>query len=357
MLREASLAGIPSSSYLTKGEQSMPKAGRLAVMLCAAGIGLAAGSAGAGTLNIGTVTWVGFGPFYVAEALDLYKKYGVTVKLKNFSDNAMIPFAMSGHSIDGGLLTYDQVIGAVAKGQPFRVAIPIDYSKGGDAIISSKDITQVRQLKGQKVAYNPLSPSDFLLSYALQKNGLSAKDIHSVNVTPEGVPAVMATGRVAAGVTYEPNVSQSLKSGKQRLHVLFSSKDAPGLITDVLVFDEKTLASRGSDIRGLVQGYLDGMAYIRSQPEAAAKIIGKAMGVSPAEVKSQWSGVYNVPLAEMMQSFTPGRQTTSFYTSGRIIGDILKSKGQIKAVPAIERTYDLRIVQALNKSPAMAATQ
>lgn len=330
---------------------------KFAGILCAAGMLLAANNVLAGTLNIGTVTWVGFGPFYVAEALDLYKKYGVTVKLKNFSDNAMIPFAMSGRSIDGGLLTYDQVIGAVAKGQPFRVAIPVDYSRGGDAIISSKAITQVRQLKGQKVAFNPLSPSDFLLSYALQKNGMSAKDIRPVNVTPEGVPAVMATGSVGAGVTYEPNVSQALKSGKQRLHVLFSSKDAPGLITDVLVFNEKTLASRGSDIRGLVQGYLDGMAYIRSQPEAAARIIGKAMGVSPAEVKSQWSGVYNVPLAEMMLSFTPGTQTTSFYTSGRIIGDILKNKGQIKAVPAIDRTYDLRIVQALSKSPAMAAAQ
>ena len=39
-------------------------------LCCRAGIA-------AGTIKIGTVVWIGYGPFYVADALDLYKKYGV----------------------------------------------------------------------------------------------------------------------------------------------------------------------------------------------------------------------------------------------------------------------------------------
>ena len=52
----------------------------------------------------------------------------------------------------------------VAKGSTQRVVMPIDYSAGGDAIVATKDITKVTQFKGKKVGFNPLSPSDFLLS-------------------------------------------------------------------------------------------------------------------------------------------------------------------------------------------------
>ena len=31
-------------------------------------------AAGPATMKIGTVIWIGYGPFYVADALDLYKK-------------------------------------------------------------------------------------------------------------------------------------------------------------------------------------------------------------------------------------------------------------------------------------------
>jgi NitT/TauT family transport system substrate-binding protein len=35
--------------------------------------------AGPPKLKVGTVVWVGYAPFYVADALDLYKPYGLSV--------------------------------------------------------------------------------------------------------------------------------------------------------------------------------------------------------------------------------------------------------------------------------------
>ena len=79
--------------------------------------------------------------------------------------------------------------------------MPIDYSNGGDAIVADKSIAKVADFKGKKVGFNPLSPSDFLLSYALKVNGLSDKDITAVNMTPEAVPAAMASGQLSIGRT------------------------------------------------------------------------------------------------------------------------------------------------------------
>ncbi|HET8870686.1 MAG TPA: ABC transporter substrate-binding protein [Aquabacterium sp.] len=306
-------------------------------------------SAAVTSVKIGTVIWIGYGPFYVAESLDLFKKYNLKVSLQVFSDPALIPPALESGALDGAMLTYDQVIGRVAAGKGMKVVMPIDYSNGGDAIVASKSITKVSDIKGKTVGYNPLSPSDFLLAYALKKHGLTDKDIHSVSLTPEAVPAAMASGQMPVGVTYEPSVSQILsQGGGKQFRVLFSSKDAPGLIADVLVYDDKAIQAKPDQIQGVIKGYLDGLAYMKAKPNEAAAIIGKAMGISAKDVKEQLSGVYNIPLAEMPKAFVPGKDTTSYYVSGEVIGGLLKAKGQITQAPATEATIDARFVKALN---------
>jgi NitT/TauT family transport system substrate-binding protein len=326
---------------------------RLVKPLVSLGLAVAASTSFAAepsTMKIGTVVWIGYSPFYVAEALDLYKKYNMKVSLQVFTDPALIPPAIASGAIDGGMLTYDQVVGQVATGQAQKVVMPIDYSNGGDAIVADKTITKLADFKGKKIGFNPLSPSDFLLSYALKTAGLSDKDITPVNMTPESVPAAMASGQMPIGVTYEPSLSQILsQGGGKKFKVVFSSKNAPGLIADVLVFDDKVIKAKPTEISSIIKAYLDGMAYMKAKPEESYKIIGKFMGVTPKEVKEQLSGVYNIPLAEMPKAFMKSTDTTSYYGSGDVIGKLLMAKGQIKTIPTTESTIDAQFVTAIAK--------
>jgi NitT/TauT family transport system substrate-binding protein len=302
------------------------------------------------SMKIGTVVWVGYGPFFVADAKDFYKKHDLKVTLQMFTDPALIPTAIASHSVDGGMLTYDQVIGSDAKGLTQKVVMPIDYSNGGDAIVATNAITKVTDFKGKKIGFNPLSPSDFLLSYAMKKNGLSEKDYEAVPMSPEAVPAAMASNSIPVGVTYEPSLSQILSQGNgKKFHVVFSSKDAPGLIADVLVFDQKYIQAHPKEITSLIAAYVDGLNYMKAHPDESAKIIGKAMGVSGKEAMDQMKGVYNIPLAEMPKAFIKSAETTSYYASGEVIGNILKSKGQITTIPATETTIDSQFVKSLVK--------
>ena len=342
-----------SSRFSVSSNGSGKLFGRLLKPFAGAALALvasAAFAAGPTSMKIGTVVWIGYGPFYVAQSLDLYKKYNLKVSLQVFSDPALIPAAIASGAIDGGMLTYDQVVGQVAGGQAQKVVMPIDYSNGGDAIVADSSITKLADFKGKKIGFNPLSPSDFLLSYALTTAKLSDKDITAVNMTPEAVPAAMASGQMPIGVTYEPSLSQILsQGGGKKFKVIFSSKDAPGLIADVLVFDEKVIKAKPAEITGVMRAYLDGVAYMKAKPDESAKIIGKFMGVTAKEVKDQLSGVYNIPLAEMPKAFVKSTATTSYYGSGDVIGKLLLAKGQIKAVPATEATFDSQFVTALVK--------
>jgi NitT/TauT family transport system substrate-binding protein len=228
--------------------------------------------------------------------------------------------------------------------------MPIDYSDGGDAIVAAKSISKISDFKGKQVAFNPLSPSDFLLSYALQTNNLTEKDIRPVNITPEAIPAAMASGNLPVGVTWEPNVSQIVAmNGGKDFHVVFSTKNAPGLITDVLVFKQSYIQSNPAVVKALIQGYLDGLDYMKKNPDKSAELIGKAMGISAAEVKEQLTGVYNLALSDMPTVFDKSKDTRSLFTSGELIGGILKNKGEIAAVPRIEDTFDDSILKSMMK--------
>ncbi|WP_256930766.1 ABC transporter substrate-binding protein [Pseudomonas sp. ABC1] len=301
-------------------------------------------------IRLASSIWPGYAPLYVADKLDLYKAQGVKVELQFFSDPGLIVPALASKAVDGATLTYDQVIGAVAKGHKYKVVMPIDYSNGGDAVVAAKGITSIRELAGQKVGYAPLSPPEFLLSHALKSNGMSEKDIQSVNINPDAVPGAMASGSLAAGVTWEPNVSRIVAmGGGERYHVLYSSKDAPGLITDVLVFDEAQVTKRAKAIEALIKGYLAGLEYMHSHPQEAAAIVGEVLGVSTEEAAEQMQGVYNMPLAEMGLNFEESEATTSFYGSGKVIAELMLNSGQIPAVPDIGSTFDSRFIDALTQ--------
>lgn len=321
------------------------------LLLAALVLAMPLSQAQAAKMTIGTVVWIGYAPFYVADALNSYEKYGVDVELIYFADNSTMPGALQGGSIDGAMLTYDMVIGAAAKDWPLKVVLPIDYSNGGDAIVSKVSITSPADLKGRRVAYNPLSPSDFLLAYALQSNGLTEADVTPVHMSPEAVAGAMASGAVDVGVTYQPSVSSIVaSSGGTKFHVLLSTKKAPGLITDVLVFKEDYIADHKAEITAVIKGYLDALAYMSKEPEKAAEYIAKAMEISKEDALAQLNDVYNPRLEEMMDNFGESENIQSFYTNGKMIGGILKEKDQIDSMPDIEVTLDDQFVQELLKN-------
>jgi NitT/TauT family transport system substrate-binding protein len=303
-------------------------------------------------VTLGVVNWIGYGPIYCAAANGDYRKYGWDVRLVTFSDNSLMSGALEGGELDATTLTYDQVILADARGWRLKVVMPVDYSTGGDAILASAAVRTVRDLQGRKVAFQPLSPSDFLLGYALARFGLSEQDIQPVDSTPEGVPALMASGAVDAGVTYEPSVAMILKlGGGKRFHVLLSSREARGMITDVLVLKAARIAADPALATGLIRGTLDGLAFMQAHPGQAATIIARALGITPGDVRAQLPNIENPSLPHLGDVFHRSDALPSFYASGRVIGALLEREHQIPSMPSIDATFDARFVAAIQAHP------
>lgn len=299
------------------------------------------------TVTLATVAWIGYAPFYVAVEKDLFSKYGVKVELKDFADPALIPAALASGGIQGAMYTYDQVINLVANGNDYRVVMPIDYSNGADAIIASKSVKSLADLKGKQVAYPFATCDNLLVAYALQSVGLSESDVQGLDTTPENVPAALAAG-AAAGATYEPNVSKSLKlEVGDGFHALYTSATAPGLITDVLYFPSTFISKNPGSVSAVINGYIDGMKFIKENPDEAYAIVAKYFSTTVDDVKAQAQGVYNVPVSEMAGYFVPREDAKSLFTSGKLIAEILVRRGQIKAAPKVEDTFTTTFISKL----------
>jgi NitT/TauT family transport system substrate-binding protein len=217
--------------------------------------------------------------------------------------------------------------------------------------VADNSISSIKQIKGMKVAYAPLSPSDFLLGYALSHNGISESAVSSVNSTAEGVAGIMAGGSTKVGVTYEPTVSAITQlDGGKKFHVLFSSKQAPGLIVDVIAVTPKMIKTNPQLLSDFLAAFLEGEAYMKAHPQEADAIIGKALSISPSDAAAQLTGVQNPTLAEMPDVLGKSDHLPSFYVTGPVIGALLKNEGQIASLPPIAGTYDARFVNAMLKT-------
>ena len=56
---------------------------------------------------------------------------------------------------------------------------------------------------------------------------------------------------------------------------LFTSKDMPGLIPDLLVAQDKAIKAKRKDLVGMIKAWFDTVAFIKAQPDEAAKIMSK----------------------------------------------------------------------------------
>ncbi len=234
-------------------------------------------------VKIGLSDWPGWVAWYVAEQKGYFKKHNANVKLVWFANYTDSIAALSAGQLDANCQTWSDTLAPLAKGIPIKAILVNDNSAGNDALMASPKIKTFADLKGKTVALEEFSVSHFVLVTALAKNGMSLGDVKVTNLTAGDAAAAFLAGRVDAAVVWNPWVNQIQASGKGK--PLFTSKDMPGLIPDLLVAQEKAIKEKRKDFLGMIRAWYDTVAFIQSKPDEAAAIMSKVVGLKPEEYK------------------------------------------------------------------------
>ena len=179
--------------------------------------------------------YTGWEPWGYAQDKGIVKKwadkYGITIDVELVNDYIeSINLYTAGH-YDGVTATNMDALTIPAVGGVDTTALIIgDFSNGNDGIVA-RNAETIKDLAGREVRLVELSVSHYLLSRALDLNGLSERDLTVVNQSDADIAAVYITDPNGAVVTWNPPLQQVRIAKGSRL--LFDSSQIPGEIVDI----------------------------------------------------------------------------------------------------------------------------
>lgn len=319
---------------------------RLAMACLAILVAVNAASAQA-EVKVGVSDWTGWVAWYVAEQKGYFKKYGADVKLIWFANYSDSISALSTGQLDANCQTWSDTLGPLSKGIPVKAILVNDNSAGNDALLVSPKLKSFADLKGKTVALEQYSISHFVLYTALAKNGLKPTDVKVVNLAAGDAAAAFMSGRVDAAVVWNPWISQIEKSGKGR--ALFTSKDMPGLIPDLLVAQTKAIQTKRKDLVGMLKAWFDAEAFIQQNPDEAIRIMSKVVSLSPADYKVFLPGTRFFDAAANRAAFDP-KNAAGLVAVAPVIGAFLVANKLIDRQPDAAAGVDASLLEeALRK--------
>ncbi len=273
-------------------------------------------------ITIGGVAWPGFLALYLAQDKGYFKEAGLDVDVKIYSGYQGVTDDYVAGRIQGKAnLTLDAVDEAY-RGLDHKAILVMDYSNGGDAVIASSQIKSFRDIKGKKVGYEFGTLMEFLLTYALQQHDLSLKDIQSFDLHAEEAMQALVAGKVDVAVTHEPFLTVALN--KTKGNIIYSSADAPGVITDILTFRTDFIEANPETIDAIVQAYFRAFNFWKSNPEEANALIGKRLGISGDEASTQLLKIIMLDEHDNETAFTYAAGFDSIYGNMRRTGDFIR---------------------------------
>ncbi|MEM9222794.1 MAG: putative urea ABC transporter substrate-binding protein [Pseudomonadota bacterium] len=215
------------------------------------------------TFRVGYNIYVGFMPYgWMADngVLDKWAdKYGVNIEVIQVNDYVGGINQFTARDLDGmAVASMDGLTIPAAGGVDTTIALAGDFSNGNDGILS-KSVKSIADFAGETIHLFELTVSHYLLSRALEQNGLSLKDVSTVNITDADItPAYVGSGEIEHAVAWNPMLL-SMNQGVDGSQVIFDSSQTPEEIVDVMLFHTDTVAENADFVKAFVGAWYETM--------------------------------------------------------------------------------------------------
>lgn len=146
---------------------------------------------------------------------------------------------------------------------------------------SDSPVQTVAELKGKKVAFQKGSSSHNLLLRALNKAGLSYRDIQPIYLSPADARAAFEQGSVDAWAIWDPYASLAILEGHSRL---LANGDGLGLSGPVYTARRGYATDNPAFLKTLLEQLSAAEALTRSQREQSLEILTRSMGLPTAVI-------------------------------------------------------------------------
>jgi len=318
--------------------------------------------------------WVGCAAGLVANGgLDtvsgsIYDKKGLKVSFKIIDDWTEGAAALGTNNVDVMLTTADVWAKDYAqfqdKGVGAHAFYMVDWSRGADGVIGKQGINSIEDLAGKTVAFAPYTPSHFLLWNGLKSSGLSTEqrnEIFSKAVhTKDGIePATLfAQQKVDAAVAWDPDMSDAVtkRAGSKKI---YDTHIANRLIADILVVSDRFASRCPQAVVKLAEGWLEGVEFIKAQPNRAYTLIGtiKDFNIPEDLAKTMLGGVKLADYADNKSFFGTRGAASDYDNIFKMAQEMYREERIIKRTSDPESSVDRRFLDPLSGKFSSASSE
>ncbi len=270
-----------------RGFLSMVSAG-MATIMCGS-LGMTACSTREPQLRIGSNVWPGYEFFFLARTLGYYHEN--SLRLIELPSATTCIHGLFAGTLEGGLLTLDEVLTARANGLDLVVVTVLDTSNGADVLMALPEIKTLEALKGRRIGVERNATGAVMLDAVLKAAGLRPGDVEIVPATYDLHKDYYNNRKVDAIITFEPVKTQLLQAGA---NVLFSSALVPDRIVDVLAVKRQALQVSPKTVRSMIAGHFRSLDEFRTSSHSMAQLMMPRLQLTPEELVQAYRGL-NLP--------------------------------------------------------------
>jgi NitT/TauT family transport system substrate-binding protein len=269
-------------------------------------------------LRIGTNTWPGYEPLYLARSLGYYKD--TQVNLVEMTSASEVIHALRNGNLEGATLTLDESLTLLADDIDLEIILVMDFSNGADVMLVKPHIENLSKLKGKNIATEYTAVGALMLDGALTAADMSVSDVKVVSCLYDNHLNCYRDND--AVITFEPIRTKLLSLGAKQL---FDSSMIPGRIVDVLVIHKETVKNHSQALKDLVDGYFKARQYLVTDPKEASKSMALRQNISPDEVLASFYGV-TLPTLEENHNLLNSKSAQLISTAETLVSHMVKQK-------------------------------
>ncbi|MEG4073486.1 ABC transporter substrate-binding protein [Microcoleus sp. Pol14C2] len=285
-------------------------------------------------LKVSFISFVGHMPGIIAQEKGFFKAQGIDVELSYVDYLQLQQADFSAGKYDGIGLTLGDFMILSATNPDIQAVMVVDESTGADVVVAQSDIKRILNLKGKKLGANLGGFSEVFVTEMLKISKLTSDDVRLVKVDGLEVPQRLQNNAIQAGHTWEPHISEALKIGAK---ILFTSKQTPGLILDLIAFRGEAIRDRPEDIRAFVRGWFQALSYWEANIPEGNEIVSKALNI-PSKTIS-FEGIDLTDFAEN-QKFFQSDSPNYIYKTAKKYADFFIRAGNVTRLPNLEKLFN-----------------
>ena len=291
-------------------------------------------------ISIAGNNWIGYQPFYAIDEetnksihshdvheIDKHSNFNHNIRFTRLPSTSTVLRLLTNGSIDAGFLTLDEAI-KLQSDTKLKLCTPllIDYSNGADAMVSKVTASELKKHNELKVGYESTALGTYMMRRAIDYLELDENKIIPVTLEPQEIIKAYKSGKIDAIISFQPYIQEAVNIGGD---IVFSSKDIPGEIIDLMVVTQEAWQNHSKVIKEIVIDEWDkSLKRVKQNDKKIMEIISINSELSLKELSNAYEEIHLIDSIESDRILK-----NNFTETVNHLARYLKEAGDIESYP------------------------